>query len=99
VDLSEKKRIRAENRQRDAIDAVPVPDQMVVVQMVVVLMVVVLMVVVLIVVVLIVVVQIVVVQIVVVLIVVVQIPLNAAQESRSLSGTLAMMRAVPNGVA
>ena len=74
MDLSEKKRIRAENRQRDAIDAVPVPDQMVVVQMVVVL-------------------------IVVVLIVVVQIPLNAAQESRSLSGTLAMMRAVPNGVA
>jgi hypothetical protein len=84
VDLSEKKRIRAENRQRDAIDAVPVPDQMVVVLMVVVLMVVVLMVVVL---------------MVVVLIVVVQIPLNAAQESRSLSGTLAMMRAVPNGVA
>jgi hypothetical protein len=89
VDLSEKKRIRAENRQRDAIDAVPVPDQMVVVLMVVVLMVVVLMVVVLMVVVL----------MVVVLIVVVQIPLNAAQESRSLSGTLAMMRAVPNGVA
>tara|TARA_B100001146_G_scaffold48344_1_gene41782 strand:+ start:672 stop:860 length:189 start_codon:yes stop_codon:yes gene_type:complete len=46
VDLSEKKRVRVENRQRDATDAVQVPDLVVVVLMVVVLMVVVLMVVV-----------------------------------------------------
>jgi hypothetical protein len=69
VDLSEKKRVRAENRQRDAIDAVPIPDPIVVVRIVAVRM------------------------------VVVQIHLNAAQELRSLSGTLVTMRAVLNGVA
>jgi uncharacterized membrane protein len=70
VDLSERKRVRVENRQRDAIDVVRVPDRMVVVPMVVVLMVVVLMVVVLMVIAL----------MVIVLMVVVQIHLNAARE-------------------
>jgi hypothetical protein len=69
VDLSERKRVRVENRQRDAIDAARVPDRMVVALTVLVLM------------------------------VVVQIHLNAAQELRSLSGTLVTMRAVLNGVA
>jgi hypothetical protein len=41
VDLSERKRVRVENRQRDAIDVVRVPDRMVVVLTVVVLIVVV----------------------------------------------------------
>jgi hypothetical protein len=41
VDLSERKRVRVENRQRDAIDVVRVPDRMVVALMVVVLIVVV----------------------------------------------------------
>jgi hypothetical protein len=36
VDLSERKRVRVENRQRDAIDVVRVPDRMVVVLIVVV---------------------------------------------------------------